>query len=246
MSAIGREAAVPYHHTIKELPSNLRPRERLITDGASHLRDDELIAIVLRTGSGRQNVMELAANLIARFENLEGLSNASLEDLQEFPGVGTVKAVELTAAFELARRLKRVNPNTLEQITSPRQVYDLLAPGMAHSDHEIVRILVLNTKHRVQKTVTLSEGTLNGANVRTAEVFKEAVRLQASAIVMAHNHPSGDPTPSEDDIAVTKKVIAAGDQLDIEVLDHVVIGQPSGNSPGWVSLKERGLGFGRS
>ena len=150
---------------------------------------------ILRTGTPSRNVGDLARDLLVKFRDLKGLSEASVEDLKGVPGMGMVKAIELSAAFELGRRVKLINPNELTQITGPRQVYDLLAPEIANLDHEVVRVLLLNTKHRVQACVQVSEGTLNGANLRVAEIFKEPVRQQAAAIVMVHNHPSGDPTP---------------------------------------------------
>ena len=133
-----------------------------------------------------------------------------------------------------------------EQITDPRQVFDLVAGRVEHLDHERIVVLLLDQKHRVQRRVEVSRGTLNGATVRVAELFKDAIKDQAAAIVLVHNHPSGDPSPSHEDVILTERAVQIGDELDIEVLDHVVIGKPLATQEGWISLRERGLGFGRS
>ena len=246
MSIIAREAAVSYHYTIKELPSSLRPRERLMAEGSGSLRDDELIAIILKTGTASENVSEIASGLIRKFETLERLSLASRAELEDVSGIGPVKAVELMAAFELGRRVLYPNREDQQQITTPRQVFDLLGPRVSGLDHERIVVLLLDQKHRVQRQVEVSSGTLNGANVRVAELFKDAVKDQAAAIVLTHNHPSGDHTPSDEDIVLTQRAVQVGEEMDIPVLDHVVIGKASNARAGWVSLRERGLGFGRN
>jgi DNA repair protein RadC len=156
-----------------------------------------------------------------------------------------VKATDLKAAFELGKRLVMWAPEEKPEITGPEGVYNLLRGKMSRAEQELVKVILLNTKNRVQNVADISAGSLNSSLVRVAEVFRDAVRQQAAAIVLAHNHPSGDPTPSTEDVSLTRKVVEAGQLLDIEVLDHIVIGHPSGTSPGWVSLRERGLGFGR-
>jgi DNA repair protein RadC len=246
VSIIAREAAVSYHYTIKELPSSLRPRERLLAEGPGALRDDELVAIILKTGTAQENVAEVANGLVRRFETLQRLSLASRAELEKVSGVGPVKAAELMAAFELGRRARQPSREDQQQITTPRQVFDLLSERVSELDHERIVVLLLHQKHRVQRQVEVSRGTLSGATVRVAELFKEAVKDQAAAIVLTHNHPSGDPTPSDEDVVLTQRAVQIGDEMDIPVLDHVVIGKAAGGRDGWVSLRERGLGFGRS
>ncbi len=154
-----------------------------------------------------------------------------------------MKAVDLKAALEVGKRLVTLAPEERPQITGPQDIYGLLRGEMAHLEHESVRVVLLNTKNRVLDIKGISQGSLNSSVVRVAEVFRDAIREQAAAIVLTHNHPSGDPTPSADDVAITRKVVEAGALLDIDVLDHIIIGQPSGGSVGWVSLRERRLGF---
>ena len=243
MCIIAREAAPAYHLRIEDLPSSIRPRERLETSGAQSLSDDELLAIIFRTGTASHNAVELGTEVLRLFGGLEGLERHSLKDLAMAPGVGPVKAIEIKAALELGKRLLTMSPEDRPQITGPRDVYALLRGEMAFADKETVKVVLLNTKHRVQNVVEVTLGTLNSSPVRIGELFKDAVRQQAANIVMAHNHPSGDPTPSADDVALTRRAVEAGKLLDIEVLDHVVIGRPGAESPGWVSLKERGLGW---
>lgn len=244
MSIIAREAATAaYHLTIKDLPTSIRPRERLQTLGPQALSDDELLAIVARTGTASQNVVEMSRSVLTRFGGLRGLNQASWQEIAREPGMGSVKATELKAAFELGKRMLTLSPEELPQITGPQDVYALLRLDMQFLQQESVRVMLLNTKHRVQAVHEATLGTLNSSNVRVGEIFREAVRQQASAVVLVHNHPSGDPTPSADDVALTQKVVYCGEQLDIEVLDHVIIGQPGSSSPGWVSLRQRGLGF---
>jgi DNA repair protein RadC len=240
---IALESAPSYHHRIEDLPSSIRPRERLEASGAQSLSDDELLAILFRTGTAEHNAVELGTVVLKQFGGLEGLERHSLKDLAMAPGIGRVKAVEIKAALELGKRLLTKSPEDRPQITGPRDVYALLRSEMAFADKETVRVLLLNTKHRVQNVVEVTRGTLNSSPVRIGELFKDAIRQQAANIVMVHNHPSGDPTPSADDVSLTRRAVEAGKLLDIELLDHVVIGRPGPESPGWVSLKERGLGW---
>lgn len=245
MSIIAREASIPYHLGIKDLPTSIRPRERLQSLGPQALADDELLAIIFRTGTPTRNAVELARSALIEFGGLRGLNQASLSELVLADGLGEAKAGGLKAAFELGKRLLTLAPEERLQITGPRDIYGLLGADMAFLQQESVKMVLLNTKHRVQNVVAVNLGTLNSSSVRVGELFREAIRQQAAAVVMAHNHPSGDPTPSSDDVSLTRKVVEAGALLDIELLDHIVIGQPGADSPGWVSLRERGLGFGK-
>lgn len=235
-----REEDVQYTARIKDLPSSDRPRERLLDQGASALPSSDLLAIVLRTGNQGEMVTALADRILGRFGGLAGLLRASTSDLCALHGVGPAKAAEIKAALELGRRLYATGGNDGRvQVRSPDDVAHLLQVEMAALDHEELRVVILDTKNRVVTTQTVYRGSVNSSQVRTAEVFKEAVRQNLPALVVVHNHPSGDPTPSREDIRVTQDLVQAGKLLNIEVLDHVVIGVER-----YVSMKERGLGFG--
>lgn len=221
----------------------MRPRERLLAHGAQALANDELLAILLRTGTPRASALEIARSVLSDFGDLAGLHRASPDELAQAPGVGAAKAVAVVAAFELGKRLMTLVPDEGAQVTGPEDVYRLLQGDMSFEEQESVRVLLLNTRNRVQAIIPASLGSLNSSSVRIGELFREPVRRQAAAIVVAHNHPSGDPSPSPEDVAFTRRVVEAGKLLDIEVLDHVVIGQPREDRPAWVSLRERGLGF---
>jgi DNA repair protein RadC len=188
-------------------------------------------------------VLEVSRQLVIRHQGLAGLNRASLIELAQAHGIGLVKAIDLKAAFELGKRLVTLAPEERPQITGPQDAYALLKGEMALLEQESVRVILLNTKNRVVDVCQVSMGSLNSSIIRVAEVFKEAVRQQAAALVLAHNHPSGDPNPSAEDVAITRKVVEAGQLLDIDVLDHVVVGRPGPSSVGWVSLRERRLGF---
>lgn len=228
-----------YHLTIKDLPSGERPRERLERYGAPALSDAELLAIILRTGVGGESVLNLATRLLARYKGLTGLARASLSELKAEKGVGLAKAAQLKAALELGRRLLAASPEERPQVRSPADAAHLLMPEMSFLEQEHLRVILLDSKNRVMGVHTVYVGSLNTSLIRVGEVFREAVRRNCAAIIVAHNHPSGDPTPSPEDVAVTRQMVEAGKLLNIEVLDHLVIGQQR-----YVSLKERGLGFG--
>lgn len=227
-----------YRPTIRELPSGERPRERLARFGASVLSDSELLAIILRVGVGGENVIRVAERMLARFGGLSGLARASLSEIERERGIGQAKAVQIKAAFELGRRLLVEMPDESPQITGPDEAAALLMGSMAHLQREELRVLLLDTRHRVAHMQTVYVGSINASMIRVSEVFQEAVTRNCPAIIVAHNHPSGDPTPSPEDVQVTREMVEAGRLLDIEVLDHLVIGQGR-----YVSLKQRGLGF---
>jgi DNA repair protein RadC len=231
-------AATRYHPTIKELPLPERPRERLARLGPSALSTAELLAIVLRTGVGGENVLAVANRLLARYEGIAGLARASLSELMTERGVGMAKATQLQAALELGRRLTLAGPQERTQIRTPADVATLLVTEMGYLEQEHFWVLFLDTRNRVLGSEPVYKGSLNQSQVRVGEVFREAVRRNCAAIIAAHNHPSGDPSPSPEDVAVTRDLVAAGKLLGVEVLDHLVIGQRR-----WVSLRERGLGF---
>jgi DNA repair protein RadC len=229
---------IDYHPTIKELPSGDRPRERLIREGATALSTAELLAIIFRVGVGGENVISLSQRLLAGYGGLAGLARAPFTDLQNEHGLGEAKVATLKAAFELGRRLAVASPEDRVQVRSPADAANLLMGEMSTLEQEQLRVMALDTRNRVLAVSTVYVGSLNSSVVRVSELFREAIRRNAAAIIVAHNHPSGDPTPSPEDVAVTRNIIQAGQLLDIEVLDHVVIGQQR-----FVSLKERGLAF---
>lgn len=228
---------VSYQPTIREMPPAERPRERLARLGASVLTDVELLAIILRVGVGGENVMRLAERLLAHSGGLSGLARASIAEIEQVHGIGQAKAVQIKAAFELGRRLLIEAPGERPQITSPAEAAMLLGE-MAHLKQEELRVLLLDTRNRVLHIETVYVGSVNASQIRISEVFQNAVTRNCPTIVVAHNHPSGDPSPSPQDVQVTSQIVEAGRLLDIEVMDHIIIGQAS-----YVSLRERGLGF---
>jgi DNA repair protein RadC len=230
---------VEYHVGLKDLPAAERPRERLLAMGAENLKDSELLAIILRTGSRQASVLELASSVLAKHGGLEGLSRASVADLCAQNGLGPAKAVELKAAFELGRRSFQLRPAERPQVRSPEDLARLMMGSMSNLEQEHLRVVLLNTKNRVLAQEEVCRGSLNSTAVRVGEIFREPIRQNAAAIILVHNHPSGDPSPSPEDVRLTSAAREAGDLLDIELLDHLVIGRGD-----FVSLRERGLGFG--
>lgn len=223
---------------MNDLEDGERPRERFVTAGAAALSARELIAILLRSGPRGQGALSLADRLLAEFGGLAGLARADVRDLRRVPGVGAVKSIELKTALELGRRLAQSNLGDRSQVRTPADAAQMLMLDMGLLEQEEVRTLALDTRNRVIGQAMIYRGSLNAASMRIAEVFKDAIRLNASAVIVAHNHPSGDPSPSAEDVRVTKQLAAAGKLLDIDLLDHLVIAQNR-----YVSLKERGLGF---
>lgn len=232
------ESPPTYHPTIHDFPLDERPRERLQNYGATALSNAELLAILLRVGSPGENVVALGTRLLTEFGGLTGLTKASFNELASIKGLGLAKTAQLKAALELGRRLLLASPDVRPQITSPADVANLLMLEMGGLEQENLRTLLLDTKNRVLGSPTVYVGSVNCSIVRVSEIFREAVRQNATALILAHNHPSGDPTPSPEDVEVTRSVVEAGSLLGIEVLDHLVIGHQR-----FVSLKERGLGF---
>jgi DNA repair protein RadC len=227
-----------YHPTIKDLPSSERPRERLLNHGAGALSSAELLAIILRTGTHDENVVRVAQRLLATFGGLTGLAKASPAELTLEKGLGPAKAAQLKAALEIGKRLLLESPDERPQIRSPADAANLVMSEMSLLDQEHLCTMLLDTKNRVVATPTIYVGSLNTSLIRVGELFREAIRANCASLIVLHNHPSGDPTPSPEDVAVTRQIVDAGKLLDIEVLDHLVIGRQR-----FVSLKERGLGF---
>jgi DNA repair protein RadC len=223
-----------YHATVHDMPTEERPRERLRTYGSQSLSNAELIAIILRTGTVRDNVLELAGKVLVKYGGLAGLVRAEFNELCLEYGLGDAKTAQLKAALEIGKRLSRSEFEEKYQIKSPRDAANLVMIEMTHLDHEEMRILVLDTKNQVIENVNRYQGTVNSSVLRVAEIFRPAITRNCPAIIVCHNHPSGDPTPSPEDIAVTEQLVKAGKLLDIELVDHLIIG-----SQKYVSLKER-------
>jgi DNA repair protein RadC len=227
-----------YRPMMREVALDDRPRERLVQVGERSLATAELLAIILRTGTGGENVVRLAERVLAALGGLSGLARASMTEMQAVRGVGRVKAIEIKAALELGRRLMVSAPEERSRITSPADAANLLMSEMGYLEQEHLRVILLDTRNRVLATPTIYVGSLNTSVIRVAELFRPAIKENAAALIVAHNHPSGDPAPSPEDIRVTRQIRQAGELLDIDVLDHVVIARQ-----GYISLKERGLGF---
>ena len=227
-----------YRLMLREMAPDERPREKLKLRGSAALSDGELLAIILNTGTVGETVTDLSQRLLAQYGGLRGLFRLDLFELARVHGVGDAKSVRLKAALELGRRLAALSPDERPQVGSPDDIANLLAIEMAALEQEELRVVLLDTKHRIVRTATVYRGSVNQAQVRVSEVFRDAVRQNATALVAVHNHPSGDPTPSAADVALTVEIVAAGQLLDIELLDHLIIGQGR-----WLSLKRLGLGF---
>ena len=227
-----------YNTRIREIPSSERPRERLRDLGPGALSNAELLAIILRSGSMQQSVLSLASSLLARHNGLGGLARLSFAELTQERGLGEAKAAELRATFELARRLNSLQPEDRPVVKSPADVMALVGGDMMLQDQEHLKVLLLNTRNQVLAVNEVYKGSVNMAQVRIAELLREAVRQNAPCVILVHNHPSGDPSPSPDDVVMTKTAVEAGKLLDIEVLDHVIIGERR-----FASLKQLGLGF---
>lgn len=230
---------VEYHVMIRDMPTAERPRERLRDYGPTALSTAELLAIILRTGTNKESVLSLSARLLARHGGLAGLARISFPELCAEHGLGEAKAAQLKAALELGRRLITAQPQERALVRSPQDVANLLMPEMAFLEQEELRVVLLNTRNQVVSVGEVYRGSVNSAQVRVGEVLREAVRQNCPAMIVVHNHPSGDPAPSSDDVAVTRQIVEAGRLLDIDVLDHIVIGHQR-----FVSLREQGLGFG--
>ncbi len=235
---VNDEAQAEYRPMIRDLPVDERPRERLVHAGEGALSMAELLAIILGTGVGGESALALATRLISRYGGLPGLARASFTELRAEKGLGLAKTAQLKAALELGRRMLLIAPEDRFVVRSPADVAQLLMAEMSHLEQEHFRVLYLDTRNRLLGSETVYVGSLNASHIRVSEVFREAVKRNCASIIVAHNHPSGDPTPSPEDVEVTRQLVAAGNLLDIEVLDHLIIGQQR-----FVSLRERGLGF---
>jgi DNA repair protein RadC len=229
----------PRPYRISDISVEERPREKMAAHGASVLSDSELIAILLRTGIQGENAVELGKRLLLEFGGIRGIHQTSLDEFRQAKGIGLAKASQIKAAIELGRRLNSMEGEERPVISTPGDVVDLVQYEMLGFPQEHLWVLLLNTKNQVFRVEKIYKGTLNSSTVRIAELFRPAITRNAAAIVLVHNHPSGDPTPSSEDVRLTRSVVQSGKLLDIEVLDHIIIGG-AGN---YASLKQKKLGF---
>ncbi|HET7522400.1 MAG TPA: DNA repair protein RadC [Bacillales bacterium] len=220
---------------IRDVPEDERPRERVLQEGASVCSNQELLAIVLRSGTSRESVLQLSQRLLHHFQGLRLLQDATVDELTQLKGIGTAKAVQILAAIELGKRFSRLQTAGRTAIHSPEAGAEYVMDEMRFLSQEHFVCLYLNTKNEVLHRQTVFIGSLNASIVHPREVFKEAFRRSAASVICLHNHPSGDPSPSREDIAITKRLVECGKMLGIEVLDHIVIGDQK-----FISLKEKG------
>ncbi|AIQ60456.1 RadC family protein [Paenibacillus borealis] len=220
---------------LRDLPHEERPRERMMHYGAESLSQAELLAILLRTGAQSESAIHIAQRLLGITGGLRGLADLSIEELTTIKGIGPAKAVQLKAGIELGRRMANSRLTEPVIIRSPQDAAEILTEQLRYLQKEHFICLFLNTKNHVIAQETLSMGSLNASIVHPREVFRAAMKCSSAAIICAHNHPSGDPTPSPEDISLTSRLMQAGEIVGIDVLDHLVIGDSS-----FVSLKEKG------
>ncbi len=225
-------------YTIKDMNEEERPRERLAKLGPQSLSTAELLAILLRVGVVGETSVQMGQRLLQTFGGITGLHRASFDELSSQKGVKLAKAAQIKAAIELGRRLVLESPEDKPVVHSPADAAAMVQYEMSALQQEELRVMLLDTRNRVQFIETVYRGSVNSSQVRIAEVFKAAIRRNATNLIVIHNHPSGDPTPSPDDVAITRAITQAGELLDVKLLDHIIIG-----SGRFVSLKERGLGF---
>lgn len=235
---IMREQLAEYTPMIRDMPAAERPRERLRDCGPEALNNAELLAILLRTGGNGENVLALAQRVMAQVEGVASLGRVTLTDLCGLKGIGEAKAAQILAGIELGRRIVKAMPESRPVIRCSDDVDRLVRADLVDQEQEHLRVVLLNTRNQVLAVRTVYVGSVHSAVVRTSELLRDAVRENCPNIILVHNHPSGDPSPSPDDVAMTKHVVEAGKTLNIDVLDHVVVARG-----GYVSLKERGLGF---
>lgn len=220
---------------MKDVPKEERPRERLLKYGESQLSNQELIAILLGSGTKNESVMDLANRFLIHFEGLKLLEEATIEEMTSIKGIGIAKGVTILAALELGRRIRQYVPEEKYTIRSPKDGANYVMEAMRHLNQEQLLVLFLDTKNRIIHKQTIFIGSLNSSIVHPREIFREAVKRASASIICVHNHPSGDPTPSQEDIQVTKRLVEAGKIMGIEVLDHIIIGNRK-----YTSLKEKG------
>ena len=225
---------------IREMPQDDRPREKLLARGANALTDSELIAILLRTGVQGTNVVEVAGELLQRFRTLSDLSRCTVDEIKGVRGIGPTKAIELVAAFNLGHRIAHERL-AREKIDAPELVYELLGPEMRALHKESLRVLLLDTRYRLLRIEPISLGSVNESIAHPREVFRPAIISSAYGVIVVHNHPSGDPSPSQSDHSLTRRLAEAAELLQIKLLDHIIIGAPADGRLPYFSFKEAGV-----
>ena len=221
---------------IMDMPQNERPQERLLRYGADNLSNSELLAVILRTGTRNENVINLSQRIITAFNGINGLLEASQEDLMKISGIKEAKASQILSMAEMAKRFQTYRSGDSYKINSPADAADLIMVELREFKQEILKVLLLNTKNVVIDIHNASMGSLNSSIVHPREIYKEAIRKSAASIIMVHNHPSGDPSPSSEDIAATTRIKEVGKIVGIELLDHVIVGDGK-----YISLREKNL-----
>ena len=234
-----KESVVTYR--ITDLDESERPRERLARLGAGSLKNSELLAILLRVGMQGENAVQMGERILNSLGGLSGIHRVSFEEFCQIDGLGPAKAAQIKAAIELGHRLAVQSPEERPSIHSPEDAAGLVKYEMSALEQEVLRVILLDTRNHVLQIDEVYQGSVNMSLVRVGEIFKTAIRRNAAALIVVHNHPSGDPTPSPEDVALTRAIVQAGKLLDVEVLDHLVI---AGGRH--VSLKEKGFGFGNN
>lgn len=222
--------------TIKDIPVDDRPRERLIKYGPEVLSNAELLAILLRTGTKSENAISIANRVMGCGEGIKFLASCTVQELSSIKGIGSAKASQIMAAVELGKRIRGYRSNKKNKIGSPGDAADMIMDDMRYLKKEHLRVLFLDTKNQVIEAKDLSIGSLNASVVHPREIYSEAIRKSSSSIIICHNHPSGDPTPSQEDINITKRLNEVGKLVGIDLLDHLIIGDGC-----YISLKEKGI-----
>src|SRR5436190_3333935 len=225
---------------IREMPRDQRPREKLLVHGVSALSDPELIAILLRTGLRGANAVEVGRQLLEKYKSLTGISRCSVKELRKIPGIGQTKALELVAAFGLGQRLAHETLSK-QKLDSPELVSELVGPEMRQLRTESLRVILLDTRYRLLHIEEISVGSLNESIAHPREIFRPAITYSAYAVIVVHNHPSGDASPSQTDHSLTRRLAEAAELLEIKLLDHIIIGAPAEGNPGYFSFKEAGV-----
>lgn len=221
---------------IMDLPQNERPREKLIRYGCDALSNSELLAVILRTGSSSENILNLSDRVLKETGGLNGVLNCSIDELLKLKGIGEAKAAQLLAVGELLKRFKSFKSGEIIKISQPKDAAEYVMNEMRYLKQEHLKVIMLSTKNAVINIKDVSVGSLNSSIVHPREVFSEAIRKSSASIIICHNHPSGDPTPSSEDISLTGRIKECGKLLGIELLDHIIIGDGT-----YVSLKEKGI-----
>lgn len=222
---------------IKDIPQHERPKEKLLTYGAESLSNSELLAIILRTGTQGENVLQLSSRLLSELEGLDGILNSSINDITSIKGIKGGKASQILALSELFKRFRTLKAIKNDiKITSPKELADLLMGEMNDLTQEVLKVILLNTKNVIIGTKDVFKGSLNTSVVHPREIFKQAINKNSASIIICHNHPSGDPTPSKEDVNITLRIKECGNIIGIQLIDHIIIGNNK-----FVSLKEQGL-----